>query len=481
MTTLAEERAAASSTTCNLTKSCDVTSTTFTTTILVPVQESKLQPETDDIDNDDNNAESTSNAWSFGHIYIMWSLVDILKRLYIGMTRMSLKIRKSMHMCACKHGQSKIYVAMRDLGRESFRMKEVTLVPFPPGTTTAEKMKILRVMETQEIDRHDPATLFNTSSEENVSNCAAILSRRTSQDDMIVSERTKRNRNDRGHVEHSSVNSWRFRWTVDHVTKRKTFVSLEAAIAYQDSVFKKKAITPDASRSFIYRIISPHLKDNLKIYTGKTIMRYLFKRLGDHRAQIRSGATPFYRFMGDNEPLKWEIIAIHTLYGVSNKELLAIEAMEIAKIPSELRWNSTPNHIILSQRLWYNEHHYTCKKGQTVEEFESKMNEIVTNDGGDITKIKINKSWVARVCFGGTTYKKCFSFTKHGGEVKAKTKAEAWLNPLLTKRLKWQTKIANAAIKRSKALEALAAVHQEEDLQPQVSACDGSDDDNDDK
>ena len=411
---------------------------------------------------DYNNSIETDmllHGWSVGYLYGMGSPLDLLNRKYYGITTGTLSARNAEHIAASEHGDSKWYVAMRDIGSKSFWIKEVKRVPFPPGTSKAEKLKILRVLETQEIARHDRTTLFNTPHEEITTKRKTTMAKRTSEEKKHTVDRWRESRNHRGSMRQTPSCTWCFQWTIDGIARNKTYKTKKEAEYHRDLIYPQKTavITPQAPRSFIYEAMSPHLTYNLKRYRGKTKMT-LAERWFEHRRDTRIvNPDAFHKFVNDNQPLKWFLVPILTLYGVSDDDLLAIEAVEIDKIPLELRWNFVPEYITLNQRCYYNGNAYYFNKDATTEYIENEMAKIVT-DGSDITKIKINKWWKVQLKFNKKEYNKSFSFNKHGGEVNSKMAAQAYLASLLAKRLAWQTVVANAAIQRSIALELEYAV-----------------------
>ena len=290
----------------------------------------------DDYDNDDADdvngltIDQIRLGWTFGVLYIMFSLLDILKRIYIGITMQTLNRRKSQHMDASKDGTSKWHVFMREFPADSWMIEKVKLVKFEPGMTTAAKRARLKDHEKKAINNYNgPGPLLNTTLKEGISKRVTTIKNHTIEEKRLVASRKKDSRNDRGSVKQMPSGNWRFQWTpVNDKRKTATFTSHAELIVFQKLKFPETPvyIAPEAELSYVYGITSPHLPYIFEEYRGKTTLTPA-QRMSHHRAKSRKAAKAsdtsdrFHKFMGDNQPSKWEIFPIHTLYDVTAEEL----------------------------------------------------------------------------------------------------------------------------------------------------------------
>ena len=366
------------------------------------------------------------------------------------------------HAMSSKYETSEFYKAMRQFGVDNFKIEVIRTFPFTVGTSIHTKRRKMLELETEEIAKYKPTELFNATIADSITKRQLTSQKHTIEEKKLASARQRSTAGHRGCIQQVK-NRWKFVWTIDKVRRSKSFQTYEELIVHQDLIYpKRKALVIDAKKSVVYKLENPFLdqiRKDPREYIGET-EQTLPARDGKHRAFARRANNEFYRYMATTNPLQWTCTPIHILYNASKLERLAVEAIEISKIPPKLLWNHVPHNLRLEQ-FW------TCTKktfafGGTKTSDQAKQEAIAWGiaNRGKMCNVAGCQRWIVHITFGGNTHTQAFSFDSHvsGDSDRAKDAANVWLAAKKAERMKYWQKLATRALKRSAKIVAAAKV-----------------------
>jgi len=405
--------------------------------------------------------ESTKKPSKVGIIYVITCVM--LVAVYIGQTTMSIGRRFSSHRGAAKKGKKGLlYEALRTYARDQFQIKLLQTRPIPDGVNSR---KFLNPYEKEEMQQHmaNGGSLLNTDK-------GTDESRKVTTQKMLETRKQRnfgkvktKNPLLRGSVAKHG-NSWRFRYYLSGKEHRENYKTQELAIEAQDKQFPINVTALTESKlkvSFAYKL---HHPNHELFYIGITT-NPLQRRLGGHLSDATNEMTEFHRFIKQNEPNKWLIEPIYTLYNITNTELRIVEEFLIAKYQVLGKiWNESSRPKPQFQQIF----RYTETKSRKEKCFSvgvnSSIDEINTKQQAEEHKqererekvfgtITFSQKWFGEFQINDKkTLKKSVNINSKYTSEEAKEKVNIWLHEKITEHDKWVALQAQIIIQNSSEL-----------------------------